>query len=494
MALDTALAESAQAFFCAIVDRWGLDNSRKVFGADGEKAQNSGKGISWHELKTIQKPVSVEKIYADGQHLNVNRSGTPIAWKTMDAFLGDSTGQGKGWYESSVKIALLLAEDIRKIGTKFPAIGELGWQHIVYARDDQKTTGAIGELFALAKKNQERMLKTAKQEGAKNAAAVRAAKRKTPAESVAAQPRHLQIGTLFDNINKWSTADIYLTSSFAEKQLASLKTEQATTLDFPVLNKAIYDLWKSGHLLPISLKKVESGKQPHWQFQNIEEPAFQIENVVTNIAGQEGINTLQLKYDVDGVTYAINWRPRVSLEPARKLDQTFSPTSKMLIQVQPQGGVPGGQVAPAVIMEHPDLKATPQGQELIDILDEFWNEDSGLMKMSKMRKIAQVNSALNEAEKLFGEKNSTRRKAYLARFKNDEARLKDWKGRGIQERINKHGITKYNPDMQKRLKAFFDNANKKGKEGASYRHVIKIIHSFATAQTYGVSAPFVLIK
>lgn len=507
MAVDTAVAESAQAYLCAFVDYIGLSAAEKLWGRQGEKASNTkAGGVSWAFVTKMKKSElnnkTAEDIYNDRAHLVPNKTSSRIPWATMDNFLGDSKGDGKGWYESSVKIAILLIRDIQKIGPKFPAIGTKGWQAITYGRDDD-TMMTINELFTLAKKNTKRLFDSVNKQVKVNAVEKNKEKQQKQLHQTAGLLSEMEkkdpikyyaytiSNVMFDNINKWSTADIYFTSDAALKLLASYK--KSDTLDFPVLNNLIWTEWQKGHLLPVSLKKVDG--QPHWKFQNVEEPAGVVKNIqVTKAGGDEGIPMLVLKYTIDSDSYQINWRPRVSLEPVRKLEQTFSPTSKMLIQVQPTGGVPGGQVAPSVIMKHPELINHPEGKKLISILNKYWDEETGTMVTNNLYKSAAIKKLMADVNNMFGERNSKTRERYLKQFKNDKERLDSWKKLNVQEAVNNKFVKPNALNLSNELIAFFSKANTPGKAGEGYRHVVKVLHFFATAQTFNVSSKFVLVK
>jgi hypothetical protein len=72
-------------------------------------------------------------------------------------------------------------------------------------------------------------------------------KHKDPAAEIIKIPRP------FENINKWSTADIYFASDDAKKQINDLISEKK--LDYTKLNAFISKMIASGDILPLSLKK-----------------------------------------------------------------------------------------------------------------------------------------------------------------------------------------------------------------------------------------------
>ena len=74
------------------------------------------------------------------------------------------------------------------------------------------------------------------------------------------QAEIIKIPRPFENINKWSTADIYFASDAAKKEIANMITEKK--LDYTKLNAFISKMISSGDILPLSLKNVAENCTP----------------------------------------------------------------------------------------------------------------------------------------------------------------------------------------------------------------------------------------
>ena len=208
MATSTALAESAQALFCAIADYIGTNNVEDVLNTDKFK--------TYAEFKE-----SNEKAIAAAYKRIVTKG---VTLSQMEAFLKRDVS----WYNSSVLIGKKLVKELRAIDLDFDKIGREGFQEIYYFRDDRRVMGSISKLFLLAKKNGIGDLKNQAK---------------------------------LSDINKWNPADIYFSSKMAEKKLVEearkyFKTPKALT--FSQLNIIISDLIDTGDLLPLSLKKTRN--------------------------------------------------------------------------------------------------------------------------------------------------------------------------------------------------------------------------------------------
>jgi len=200
--------EAAQALFCAIVNSMGKTKADKEF--DLKKYPNY-KLFKKHHEKEIEKALS-----------NVD---TPsITLEQIEKFLETSDG----WYESSMNIAKKIVDDITDLNSKFKKIQGPKWQDVFYvrgaAKDKNRSPNAmesIGYLFDVANGNEK----------------------------------------YFGDINKWSPADIYFVSKKAEsvinEEIALVNTKAKKAYNFLDLNKLVVDLFESGDLLPLSLKKAE---------------------------------------------------------------------------------------------------------------------------------------------------------------------------------------------------------------------------------------------
>jgi len=206
MADATALFESAQALFCAIADNAGANKASSILNLDKFPSYNIFK-------EQNSKLIDTANQYNKGMTVGV----TP---KMMDDFLS----KNNDWYISSVKIALKIIQEIDKIDKDFQKIKRPGWNKFFYVRGAAGGTTAmddIGTLFSLANSKDKQ----------------------------------------FGDINKWSPADIYFTSTVAEKEIQE-EFDRATkekTYTFIELNKLVNNLLDRGELLPLSLKKVEKG-------------------------------------------------------------------------------------------------------------------------------------------------------------------------------------------------------------------------------------------
>ena len=164
MADKTALAESAQALFCAIGDHLGSVESNNILNIKTFVDYNS---FALSNRKTIE--------------LAFKRIETPgVSLDDLEDFLS----KDNSWYKSSVLIASKLVKDIVNIDANFNKISRKGFQDIYYFRGDRVVMGKIEELFKLAQNNGIGKLKN--------------------------QPE-------LSDINKWSPADIYYSSVKLQK-------------------------------------------------------------------------------------------------------------------------------------------------------------------------------------------------------------------------------------------------------------------------------------
>lgn len=489
MAAETELAESAQAFFFGLIDYWGLQESKKIFSQAASHATTT-KDTEWNFLKTQKlNGKTPEQVYKD-PHVFPGKNGAKIPWSDMDAFLSKKNG----WYESSRNIGLAFIADLKKLpsSSKFPNIGTPDWQSIYYVRDDAGTMQTIAELFKIAKDN------TKKLHDASTKVASLSNQKKLAEQRALAMPR--AIGAMLDNINKWSTADIYLTSNAATTALKTSlgKARNDKLFDIFVLNKLIWSLWQQGHLLPISLKKVGAKQAPIIKALNVKEPPFQISRVSVSDkvdSDAPGIKTTVVSYVVDKEEYQLNLRPRVDLAPIREstAGKLWSFGTKLLINVNPKGGVPSGGTGPSVLVEHPML-ATEQGKVFINIMNKYWGEN-GLLKKDKLMQStdAKMKSLITFMRNYFGAPNSSARKQYL-KTKDTTWKTLKWQNQHPQQVFNEQLTQLGTNAMKSELSAFFSAANGSGAKAEGVRQVLKVIHMFTTAQTFDVSSKYVLIK
>jgi hypothetical protein len=200
--------EAAQALFCAIADNQG----KKLDILPNYKAFKS---IYQKDINAVKTKVIID--------MNLSALET---WLTKN----------DEWYKSSVAIANKLLDDLEHLAKKtYNKIKPKGID-LFYVRGDDEVFGSMQKLFTATKK-------TIKKE---NPGAV-----------------------VFDNINKWTPADIYFASDYARKLLSTLANGQdikytigsVKTINinyfknFNLLNEFLRKLIESGDLLPLSLKK-----------------------------------------------------------------------------------------------------------------------------------------------------------------------------------------------------------------------------------------------
>ena len=218
MADTTSLAESSQAFLCAIGDYMGKMKTNKIF--DIEKYpiyEDFWNQIPWRTYDAAAKRIKTP----------------PISTDDIDKFLTENVG----WYHSSVKVAKKLVNDITDIDADFNIAGT-GFQSLYYFRGDEEVMGNMADLFKIANAN------------------------------IRSMPGQIRFG----DVNKWNPADIYLASKKAKKDIKNaLANAKPGKFRFSSLNILTSDLIDTGDLLPLSLKK--STKTVHLHKINFDTPA-----------------------------------------------------------------------------------------------------------------------------------------------------------------------------------------------------------------------------
>jgi len=207
MADSPAEAEAAQALFCAMADKIGTANIKTSWFEPGSNTKL--KYETYGEFKSKNKTLITDSFK------KTNLVGLTLP--KIEQFLIEK----EGWYESSIKIATKLIEDITSIDPDFD-IGGKGFQDIIYyrgAKGGKNIMNTIELLFKVANKT----------------------------------------NNLFGDVNKWSPADIYFASKKAEKAIDEKYKESLKPnfgkFDFFDLNKLINGLLDEGELLGVSLKK-----------------------------------------------------------------------------------------------------------------------------------------------------------------------------------------------------------------------------------------------
>ena len=207
MADSPAEAEAAQALFCAMADKIGTDKIKTSWFESGSNTKL--KYETYVDFKNNNKKLITDSFKkTDLVGLTLSK---------IEQFLIEK----EGWYESSIKIATKLIEDIKEIDKDFN-IGEKGFQDIIYyrgAKGGKNIMNTIELLFKVANKSE----------------------------------------NLFGDVNKWSPADIYFASKKAEKAIDEKYKESLKPnfgkFDFFDLNEFINGLLDDGELLGVSLKK-----------------------------------------------------------------------------------------------------------------------------------------------------------------------------------------------------------------------------------------------
>ena len=216
MADSPKQAEAAQALFSAIVDYRGAP-----------LPYNIDNYIQFQEQYKREIRAVSRKVVTPG-----------VSLQSIETFLI----KDNDWYKSSINIANKLLSATKTLSKKtYNKIKPKGID-LYYVRGDANVFGSLDKLW----KHTNNSTKKANLLEGKNS-------------------------LVFNNINKWSPADIYLASAYAQRLLKTAASgnnfkyklgSNGTTLtsidnfqDFSVLNAFIKDLINKGELLPLSLKK-----------------------------------------------------------------------------------------------------------------------------------------------------------------------------------------------------------------------------------------------
>lgn len=228
MAKKEDAQETAQALFCALADFHGVANIDKIF--------NEKTYPSYFDFKAFWNKkypnASIEKTFQ--KKLLSGKSSLQEVEDLLYGVQEKSKSKKTEWYRSSLHIAAQLMKDISTISKNFNYIKSKNWSDIFYAQGDKEVMENIAKLYKKANDNQKKLIEN------KN-------KNKAPASEI------IKISRPFDNINKWSTADIYFASDDAKKQISDLVSEKQ--LDYTKLNAFISKNISNGDILPLSLKK-----------------------------------------------------------------------------------------------------------------------------------------------------------------------------------------------------------------------------------------------
>jgi hypothetical protein len=219
MADSPKQAEAAQALFCAVADFIGKPLSIKLSNYN-EFEKTYSKQITAVQSKVIIPPIT----------LNVIK-----AFLTKDP----------SWFQSSINVANKFYDTAVKISKSIKNQFTTKGISLFYLRDDPEIMNGISALFTQVNK---------------------AVIKRNAEESVG--------DLVFNNLNKWSPADIYFASAKAKKIFKLLTTGdgklqksdqvkvgkfkitgRADFVTFNILNLLVGKLIKDGDLLPLSLKK-----------------------------------------------------------------------------------------------------------------------------------------------------------------------------------------------------------------------------------------------
>ena len=224
-------AEAAQALFCAVVDYEG----RKI-----NPIPRNYRAFATTYNRTIQRVR--RKVVTPG-----------VSIEDIGRFLRDD----QDWYDSSVNIANNLLDKTEEIAKNtYNKIKPKGID-LFYVRDDRNTFNSISKLFTYTNNRVKERNRTI-DEGER------------------------EIDLTFNNLNKWSPADIYLSSKYAQRLLSELASgsdrsptplnrpielgqttiySRSCFVSFGVLNALLKTLMENGDLLPLSLKKSPDGQR-----------------------------------------------------------------------------------------------------------------------------------------------------------------------------------------------------------------------------------------
>ena len=228
MASTADIQETAQALFCALAEFHGATNIDKVF---SDKVYPTYFDFKLFWDKKYPK-ATIEKTYS--KKLLAGKASLSDVEDLLYGVKESSKSKKSEWYRSSLHIAAKLIKDITSISKNFNYLKTGNWSDIFYAQGDKEVMDNMAKLYKKANDNQKLLVQN------KN-------KHKDPEADTIKIPRP------FDNINKWSTADIYFASDAAKKQIAEMVSEKK--IDYTKLNGFVSKLIASGDMLPLSLKK-----------------------------------------------------------------------------------------------------------------------------------------------------------------------------------------------------------------------------------------------
>jgi hypothetical protein len=218
MASPTDIQESAQALFCALANKHGATNIDATFNKETYPTYLDFKK-AWNKKN---KSVTIEKAFQT--HVKSGKASFDEIEEFLHGTKEKSKSKKNDWYYSSLQISKQLIKDIASISNKFNYVKSGDWSNIFWRHGDKEVMENIAKLYKKANDYQKLLVVSG---------------------SKADRP--------FDNINKWSTADIYFASETAKREIEDLVKEKK--LDFTKLNSFVSKTITEGSLLPLSLKK-----------------------------------------------------------------------------------------------------------------------------------------------------------------------------------------------------------------------------------------------
>ena len=259
---DTAVQEAAQALFISIADGLGREQASKKLNWTKDKNET-------YDL--LENDISSKVIH--NSFLKVDPVG--VSLDTIKNFLRDKNNLA--WYRTCCNTGVAIVNEIANIDKDFAKIQPVGWKDIFYYRGSKAGVGnnvmnMVAALFSKANENDK----------------------------------------LFGNVNKWSSADIYLASSYAKEEIKkelTIANDKTLKYRFTNLNKFINKLIDKGELLGISLKKSPekttlyrvnfSPSENQKLLDNIEYKSIKSENPrdIRIFFGKNGNNELKIRHD-----------------------------------------------------------------------------------------------------------------------------------------------------------------------------------------------------
>lgn len=218
MASPTDIQESAQALFCALANKHGATNIDATFNKVTYPTY-----LDFKEAWNKKYPANtIERSFAS--HVKSGKASLDEIEQLLYGTKEKSKTKRNDWYYSSLEIAKQLIKDIAGISREFNYVKSGHWTNIFWAHGDKDVMDNMAKLFKKANDFQKSLV---------------------VAGSNAERP--------FDNINKWSTADIYFAADSVKKEISDMV--KMKKLDYTQLNAFVGEKISEGTLLPLSLKK-----------------------------------------------------------------------------------------------------------------------------------------------------------------------------------------------------------------------------------------------